>query len=148
MGHGVVPTSHPLFVPITVAHGLWPEVDVVIGIGSRIEWPLGTWGYDDDLQLIQINIDADEVDPHAYGNVRRIQRTHYGDDRVIASELRNPDFATFCDSFGVRHTTADAPSELRTELAYALGHNEPAVVEVRLGELPDPWPFLRMAPNR
>ena len=64
MGHGVVPTAHPLFVPITCAHELWAEADVVVGIGSRIEWPLGTWGFDDDLALIQINIDADELDRH------------------------------------------------------------------------------------
>ena len=64
MGHGVMPTSHPLFVPITAAYDLWPTADVVVGIGSRIEWPLGTWGYDEDLTLIQINIDADELDRH------------------------------------------------------------------------------------
>ncbi len=64
MGHGVVPTSHRLFVPIAVAHTLWADVDVVLGIGSRIEWPLGTWGYDDDLTLIQVNVDADELDRH------------------------------------------------------------------------------------
>jgi len=64
MGHGVVPTAHPLFVPITVAHELWADADVVLGIGTRLEWPLGTWGYDDDLRLIQVNVDADELDRH------------------------------------------------------------------------------------
>lgn len=64
MGHGVLPTAHPLFVSITSAHDLWPSADVVVGIGSRIEWPLGTWGYDDDLTLIQINVDEDELNRH------------------------------------------------------------------------------------
>ncbi len=300
MGHGVVPTAHPLFVPITVAHDLWSDADVVVGIGSRLEWPLGTWGHDDELRLVQINVDHDELDRHgittvavhadaavacralldalgegsrpsregalsalradfhrttahlepqraycealrdvlpddgvivedvtqvgfgahlfydhrrprtylssgaagtlgagtavaigaatatdrpvvgltgdggflftaaelatavqhdidctivlfndgAYGNVRRIQRTRYGDDRVIASTLRNPDFAAFCASFGVRHRAVDTPDGLRRALPEALTHKGPALVEVRVGEMPDPWPFLRMAPNR
>lgn len=69
MGHGVVPTSHRLFVPITSAHELWADADVVLGIGSRLEWPLGTWGHDDDLTLIQINLDEDELDRHGATNV-------------------------------------------------------------------------------
>jgi acetolactate synthase-1/2/3 large subunit len=69
MGHGVVPTNHPLFVPITAAYELWAEADVVVGIGTRLEWPLGSWGVDDDLTLIQINIDADELDRHGVTEV-------------------------------------------------------------------------------
>lgn len=69
MGHGVLPTQHPLMVPITSAHELWPTADVVVGIGSRIEWPLGAWGYDPDLTLIQINVDPDELDRHGITDV-------------------------------------------------------------------------------
>lgn len=68
-GHGVVPTAHELFVPITAAHRMWPEVDVVVGVGTRMEWPLGGWGWDDDLTLIQINIDPEEVDRHGITEV-------------------------------------------------------------------------------
>ena len=35
----------------------------------------------------------------AYGNVRRMQKEQYG-GRVIASELHNPDFVAFAESFG------------------------------------------------
>lgn len=69
MEHGVVPTSHPLFIPITAAYDLWPTVDLVIGIGSRIEWPLGTWGTDDDMSVIQINVDSAELDRHGITDV-------------------------------------------------------------------------------
>jgi len=68
-GHGVVPRTHPLFLPVTCAYYAWPKVDLIIGIGSRIEWPLGTWGYDDDLKMIQINIDPDEVNRHGITDV-------------------------------------------------------------------------------
>ena len=35
----------------------------------------------------------------AFGNVRRIQQEHYG-NRLIASDLANPDFVRFTESFG------------------------------------------------
>jgi acetolactate synthase-1/2/3 large subunit len=301
MGHGVVPTAHPLFVPITVAHELWADADVVLGIGSRLEWPLGTWGTDDELRLVQVNVDADELDRHgvtevavhgdaaaacralvdaigarparpgvaadleerrrrfaertahlvpqrsytaairsalpddavlvedvtqigfaahlfydhlaprtflssgaagtlgagaavaigasaatdrpvvgivgdggflftatelatavqhgiacnillfndgAYGNVRRIQKTRFGPDRTIASALRNPDFATFAESFGVQYQRADTPELLVPALRRAVDHDGASLIEVRVDEMPDPWPFLRLPPVR
>ncbi len=300
MGHGVVPTSHPLFVPITSAHELWPDVDVVVGIGSRVEWPLGTWGFDENLTLIQINVDADELDRHgitavgihgdadiacqallasvgsgarpsrvaeldalrtsfheqtahlspqrtytaairdvlpaegvivedvtqigfaahlfydhlqprtflssgaagtlgaatavaigasaatdrpvvgltgdggflftatelatavqhniacnillfnnqSYGNVKRIQRERFGEDRTIASTLRNPDMKLLADAFGVRYWHADSPETLRPALGASIDHDGPCLVEVSVDAMPNPWPFLRMPPNR
>ncbi len=300
MGHGVMPTSHPLFVPITAAYDLWPHADVVVGVGTRLEWPLGTWGYDQDLSLIQINVDADEVDRHgitavgiqadaapaldaliaaigpvdrpsrvpelndlrasfhdrtahlvpqrsftaalrevvppdgvlvedvtqvgfashlfydhlaprtflssgaagtlgagtavaigasaatdvpvvgitgdggflftatelataaqhniscnillfndgAYGNVRRIQKTRFGEDRTIASKLDNPDFAKLADAFGVRYWQANSPETMAPAVAASIAHDGPCLVEVQVEAMPDPWPFLRMPPNR
>lgn len=300
MGHGVMPTAHPLFVPITVAHDLWPDVDVVLGIGSRLEWPLGTWGYDDDLTLIQINLDEDELHRHgitdvglradaadacralldalgaggpagcwadldraraefdehtahiepqrsftaairealpadgvlvedvtqigfachlfydhlaprtflssgaagtlgagcataigaadatdrpvvgivgdggflftapelatavqhdipctillfddgAYGNVHRIQKLRFGEDRTIVSELQNPDFEAFTRSFGVSYSRAESPEELVGVLGAAIDHAGPSVVHVPVQQMPNPWPFLRKSPNR
>ena len=300
MGHGVLPTAHPLFIPISTAYDVWPRADVVVGVGSRIEWPLGTWGIDEDLRLIQINIDADEVDRHgittvgihadaaeacaalvsalgdhqspdrtaevadlkrahldataylqpqrgyceairdvlpddgviaedvtqigfaahlmydhreprtflssgaagtlgagtavaigasaatdqpvvgvtgdggflftsselatavqhdipctillfndgAYGNVRRIQKTRFGEDRTIASKLQNPDFEKLADAFGVRSWHTDSPEGLRPALDEAVAHDGPSLVEVRVSEMPDPWPLLRRPRNR
>jgi acetolactate synthase-1/2/3 large subunit len=300
MGHGVVPTSHPLFVPISAAHELWATADVVVGIGTRLEWPLGTWGVDDDLALIQINLDADELDRHgvtrvalhadaadatqaladalgagtpldrsrelddvrsrfhertahltpqrsytaairealpddavivedvtqigfaahlfydhlaprsflssgaagtlgagaavaigasdatdrpvvgivgdggflftatelataaqhdipcnillfndgAFGNVRRIQRTRFGDDRTIASKLENPDFAKLADSFGVGYERAESPEALVPALRRSIEHDGPNLIEVPVDEMPDPWPHLRLPPVR
>jgi len=300
MGHGVMPTQHPLFVPITTAHELWPEVDVVVGIGSRIEWPLGSWGVDDSLTLVQINVDEEELDRHgitavsihsdadlacralidaigpqqrtsrvddladrraafadrtshlipqrsytaairdvlpadgvfvedvtqvgfaahlfydhqkprtflssgaagtlgagtavaigasaatdrpvvgvtgdggflftatelatavqhnipcnillfnnnAYGNVKRIQRTRFGEDRTIASTLQNPDMELLAQSFGVKYWHADSPETLRPALGSAIDHDGPSLVEVTVDAMPDPWPFLRLPFNR
>ena len=299
-GHGVVPRSHPLFLPLTAAYWRWPDVDVVVGVGSRMEWPLNNWGIDDGLSIIQINLDAAELDRHgattvavhadagaacralldavgpverpsraaevaalrdrfddetahlvpqrdytaairevlpddgvlvedvtqigfashlfydhlaprtfltsgaagtlgagtavaigasaatdrpvvgivgdggflftatelatavqhdipcnillfndgAYGNVRRIQKTRFGADRTIASSLENPDFQMLARSFGVRSWKADSPESMMPALAAAIDHDGPALVEVEVSEMPDPWPFFRPPPNR
>jgi acetolactate synthase-1/2/3 large subunit len=36
------------------------------------------------------------------------------------------------------------PSGLRQALEQALARNEPAIIEVPTGELPDPWQFIDM----
>lgn len=300
-GHGVLPTDHPMFLPLPAAYRLWPEVDLAIGVGSRMEWPLNNWGVDDDLQLIQINIDSDEVNRHgittvgmhadsglaceallsalgddyapesraseldarradfeewtshlipqreytaairaatpdetvlvedvtqigfaahlfyrhlaprrfltsgaagtlgagtavaigaaavadvpvvaivgdggfmftatelataaqynidvnivlfndgAFGNVRRIQKTRFGPDRTIASKLDNPDFQMLAKSFGIRSWQTDSPSGLEQMLPEAMAHRGPSLVEVKVDEMPDPWPIFRAPPNR
>ena len=42
-GRGVVAEDHPLGVSSVVAHRLWPEIDVLIGVGSRLELPYMRW---------------------------------------------------------------------------------------------------------
>ena len=79
----------------------------------------------------------------AYGNVKRIQRELYG-NRVIASDLTNPDFPKLAASFSLFSQRATTPTDLRTALDRALARNEPALIEVALGELPGPWPYLIM----
>ncbi len=301
MGLGVLPHDHPLWLPLPATYPMWPEVDVVIGIGSRVEWPLNLWGTDDNLTLVSINIDPEEVARHpelagvglcgdaaavctdllaaigpgerpsasakvdqlrqsfldatahlvpqkeytaainaatpdntvivedvtqigfashmflhrteprtflssgaagtlgagtavaigaadatdrpvvcitgdggflftatelatavqhdipvnivlfndgAYGNVKRIQQTRFGPDRTIASTLQNPDFAKMADAFGVRYWHADSPTGLEQALPDAIAHRGPTLIEVTVGEMPNPWPFFVPGRNR
>lgn len=80
----------------------------------------------------------------AYGNVKRIQRELYG-NRVIASDLTNPDFVRLAESFGLAAERADDPEELRYILERALARNAPALIEVKLGELPGPWRHIMLS---
>ncbi|MCP4086546.1 MAG: TPP-binding protein [Actinomycetia bacterium] len=300
-GLGVVDSRDPLFVPLPVGQRLWGTADLVVGIGTRMEWPLLGWGLDDDITVAQINIDPDELDRHgigtvgvlgdagevcrallaalpadagldrstelarlkaeyddeisvlqpqidyltvvhdclpddgimvfdvtqmsfantlvpdignprtvletgaagtlgaavaqgigaqaarpdtkvltlvgdggflftatelatavqhdipttvvlfndnAYGNVKRIQQTRFGPDRTIASDLQNPDFVALARSFGLHAERVDSPETLRPALAEALAHNGPSLVEVSVGEMPNPWPWLRAPASR
>lgn len=83
----------------------------------------------------------------AFGNVKRIQQEHYG-NRLIASDLANPDFVKFAESFGARGIRARNPEELRGALRDAFKAGEPSVIEVPVGAMPSPWEFLHMPPVR
>jgi acetolactate synthase-1/2/3 large subunit len=80
---------------------------------------------------------------NAYGNVKRIQREMYG-NRVIASDLTNPDFVCLADSFGLFPQKATSPDQLRAALERALAREEPALIEVKVGEMPGPWPYIML----
>jgi acetolactate synthase-1/2/3 large subunit len=79
----------------------------------------------------------------AYGNVRNMQRHDHG-NRVIGTDLANPDFIKLADSFGIAGYRAKDPAALRKALETALARNEPALIEVPVGDLPDPWQFIDM----
>ena len=296
-GRGVVPSDHPLCITMPVAHRLWPQVDVVIALGTRLATQQSAWGVDDNLKIVHIDIDAEEIgragpptvgihadlaealpaltdalgvtqadrsgwratisdtrtevvsgyeqalapqhgwlgairaelppdgifvdemtqcgyvawfgfgvhrprtyisagyqgtlgygfatalgaaharrdvpvvsivgdggalftitelatavrhqiplttivfNDNAYGNVRRIQHERYG-GRVIASDLTSPDFVKLADSFGVRGLRATTPDELRSRLREAFSSDGPTVIEVPMGEVPSPWPYI------
>jgi acetolactate synthase-1/2/3 large subunit len=79
----------------------------------------------------------------AFGNVRRIQQERYG-NRVIASDLTNPDFVKYAESFGAAAERARTPDELRGALKHAFARREPCLIEVPVGPLPSPWEFIHM----
>jgi acetolactate synthase I/II/III large subunit len=79
---------------------------------------------------------------NAYGNVRRIQRESFG-GRLIASDLANPDFVKMAESFGVDGYRAASPAELRDVVGQALGNARPSLIEVPVGEMPNPFPVFR-----
>lgn len=78
---------------------------------------------------------------NAYGNVRRMQ-VHDYDNRIIASDLRNPDFVKLAEAYGVTGRRARNDAELRTELREAIKANEPTLIEVPVQEMPNPWKVL------
>jgi acetolactate synthase-1/2/3 large subunit len=80
----------------------------------------------------------------AFGNVRRIQEDHYG-NRVIASDLANPDFVRYAQSFGAEAERARTTAELRAALRRAFKRRGgPTLIEVPVGPLPSPWEFIHM----
>jgi acetolactate synthase-1/2/3 large subunit len=82
-------------------------------------------------------------DDGAFGNVRRIQQTQFG-NRLIACDLSNPDFVKFAESFGMAAFRATTPAALEDALRRAFALNAPALVHVPVGELPSPWDMIAL----
>jgi acetolactate synthase I/II/III large subunit len=295
-GKGVMDDRHPLAHVVTGAHAMWPEVDVVLAVGTRLQWPSVNWGVDEKLTVIKVDADPTEMDrvrtpelalvgnaatvlarigehlrhlpeqrpdrversraikeatakklnalepqgaycralrdvlpdngvlveeltqvgyasrvlyearharsfitsgyqgtlgwgvatglgvkhalgdvpvvsingdggfmftvqelatavrhriplvtvvfnDAAYGNVRYMQRNLHG-NRTIASDLANPDFVKLGESFGILSQRAPNPEAFRNALEKALEANEPALIEVPVGDMPFPWPYI------
>jgi len=79
-----------------------------------------------------------------YGNVRGIQQRTFGAE--IAVELTNPDFRLLAQAFGVAFEQVDTPAALEGAVKTALQTDGPALIEVRIGEVPSPWHLLRLRP--
>ena len=77
----------------------------------------------------------------AYGNVRRMQKEDYG-NRLIGVDLPNPQFPKMAESFGAAGVRTTTPDGLRRELAAALKRRGTTLIEVAVGEMPDPWKVL------
>ncbi len=84
----------------------------------------------------------------SFGNVRRIQEEQFG-NRLIASDLANPDFVKFAESFGASAERARNAEELRTALKRAFKRRDgPTLIDVPVGPMPSPWEFILMPKNR
>lgn len=61
-GQGIVPTTDPLFLNNPTAHSLWPECDVIIGLGARLVTQKNIWGVDDAVKIVHIDLDPSVLD--------------------------------------------------------------------------------------
>jgi acetolactate synthase I/II/III large subunit len=86
-------------------------------------------------------------DDGAYGNVKRIQQLRFG-NRMLAWDLANPDFMRLAESFGVAATRATTPGELSEAIVEALSADEPRLIHVPVGPMPDPWKLVHMGKVR
>ena len=62
MGQGVIDGRHKLSVTMPAGYRLWGEADVVLAVGTRLQPQQQTWGLDDGLKIIRIDIDGEELD--------------------------------------------------------------------------------------
>jgi acetolactate synthase-1/2/3 large subunit len=60
-GRGILSDEHELALTLPGGHRLWPKVDVLIGIGSRLMEPLHHWGRAPHLKVVRIDIDPVEM---------------------------------------------------------------------------------------
>ena len=63
-GRGLVSDRSHLSQNIAAGYELWPTVDLIIGIGSRMEWQYLHWGMPPGVPVIRIDIDPQEIVRH------------------------------------------------------------------------------------
>jgi acetolactate synthase-1/2/3 large subunit len=70
---------------------------------------------------------------NAYGNVRNMQQHLYG-NRIIATDLTNPDFVELAHSFGARGFRVHTPDDFRKALRDSMFLTTPTVIEVPISK--------------
>jgi acetolactate synthase-1/2/3 large subunit len=80
---------------------------------------------------------------NAYGNVKRSQEQRFG-GHVIATDLHNPDMVKLAEAYGVEGRRAATPEELQATLHDVFKRNDPVLIEVPVG----PMPQARYTPRR
>ncbi|UTD30104.1 thiamine pyrophosphate-dependent enzyme [Bradyrhizobium sp. WD16] len=65
-GRGIVSNAHELGLTMAAAYRVWPQTDLMIGIGTRLELPAWRWPYRPAGQkMIRIDIDPSEMRRYA-----------------------------------------------------------------------------------
>ena len=139
----------------TLGYGYATALGVVVGNpGKRVIQVSGDGGFMFNVQeiatAVQYNLPLTTIvfNDNRFTNVQR-QQIEWFDNRVICSDLHNPDFIKLTESFGAAAFLADDPESLRHAIRYAFSQNGPAIIEVQVEEFfPAPWPFLMMPQNR
>lgn len=83
----------------------------------------------------------------AYGNVLRMQKNLH-DNRVIASTFTNPDFVKLAEAYGADGRRAETPEQLEVQVTEAFAARRPTIIEVPVGEMPEPWDVIRPTSTR
>jgi acetolactate synthase-1/2/3 large subunit len=71
------------------------------------------------------------LDNGMYGTIRMHQEREYP-ERVIATELRNPDFAALARAYGAHGETVRRTEEFAPAFERALAAGKPAIIEMKL----------------
>lgn len=74
----------------------------------------------------------------SYGNVARDLDDFF--DGACGTDLANPDFVKFAESFGAIGMRADDPMDLESLITTALEQRAPVVIDVPIGQIPLPRP--------
>jgi acetolactate synthase-1/2/3 large subunit len=78
-----------------------------------------------------INVVVVIVDNGVYGTIRMHQETHYpGAERVMATDLKNPDFVKYAEAFGAFGVRCERTEDFPAAFAAARNAGRPAVVHL------------------
>ena len=106
---GVIDARDEYAYPPVAGHFFWKEVDVVIGIGTRMTPQLDGWGLDDNLKVIRMDIDAEEMNIFSTPDV-----AIYADAKVGLDALNEA--LGDCEAKWPEETIAEIRAEVEKEI--------------------------------
>ncbi|MBA2452145.1 MAG: thiamine pyrophosphate-binding protein [Chloroflexia bacterium] len=134
-GRGAVSDRHYLGQTMLGGHLLWPEVDVALAVGTRFSAPLTTWGTDDNLKIIRMDIDTAELNRIVEPEVGIIADSQKGLSELLQSVERHN------RSRQSRQDELNAVKEKANDLLFEL-QPQASFTEVLREELPDDGVFV------
>lgn len=113
-GRGIVSNAHELGLTMAAAYRLWPQTDLMIGIGTRLELPtMSRWPYrPDGLKSVRIDIDPSEMRRYT-PDVAVISDAQSG-TRALTAAVRKVGYRKTSGRRGeIREATATAHQEIQ-----------------------------------
>jgi acetolactate synthase-1/2/3 large subunit len=121
-GRGIVSNAHELGLTMAAAYRLWPQTDLMIGIGTRLELPtMSRWPFQPDgLKSIRIDIDASEMRRFA-PDTAVIADAKAGTAELLAAIRKNGYSKTRGRRAAIREASAEALVQIQSiqpQMAY------------------------------
>ena len=133
---GVVDDRHYLSQSYLAGHRLWADADVVLGIGTRLNPQIPTWGVDDNLKFVRIDIDPVEIT-----RVHRPAVGIVGDARAGLAALAHALVSHTSTRESRQAELTRLKSDIRAELTANLGP-QMAFLDAIRAELPEDGVFV------
>ena len=134
-GRGVLDSRHELSHTLPAGHVLWRDADVVLAIGTRLQPQQMSWGLDDALQIIRVDIDAEEMNRIAKPAVSLV-----GDATGVLRRLLN----VLPSHNQARPSRKDEMLALKAEMAARFAQLQPQLsyIDAMRAELPEEGIFI------
>ncbi|MDB5502467.1 MAG: acetolactate synthase, large subunit [Tardiphaga sp.] len=106
-GRGIVSNAHELGLTMAAAYNLWPETDLIVGIGTRLELPAWRWPYRPEGQK-SVRIDIDPVEMRRFAADVAVVADAQAGTRDLLAAVRK---VGFTKSAGRRQAIRDASAK-------------------------------------
>jgi len=111
-GRGIVSNAHELGLTMAAAYNLWPQTDLIIGIGTRLELPAWRWPYRPEGQK-SVRIDIDPVETRRFAADVAVVADAQAGTRDLLAAVRKVGFAK---TAGRRQEIRDASAKAQHDI--------------------------------
>jgi len=111
-GRGIVSNAHELGLTIAAAYRLWPQTDVLVGIGTRLEVPCWRWPYRPAGQKV-IRIDIDPAEMRRFSPDVGVVADAAAATRGLAAAVRRLGRRSSGWREAIRRATSEAEAEIQ-----------------------------------